>query len=106
MLAIADEGMEGSVGVAAVRALPASTSEARGVHPLRGSSAAFDLTPGTYWRWRRFHNRRGGGGESAGRAIAWAAGLHQPVEGRAHLGSCSRLDRTRMGPAKRPQPEQ
>jgi hypothetical protein len=94
------------MGVAEVRALPVGTSKARGVHPLGGSSAAFDLTPGTYWRWRRFYNRRGSGGESTGRAIVWAAGPQQPVECPAHLGSCSRLDRTRMEPAKRPQPEQ
>jgi len=36
----------------------------------------------------------------------WAAGLEQTVEHGAHLGSCSRLGRTMMEPAKRPQPQQ
>ncbi len=86
MLAIADEGMEGSVGVAEVRALPVGTSEARGVHPLGGSSAAFDLTPGTRLplaqvpqptrQWRRADrpgNRLGSGASTAG-GVSCASG--------------------------------
>jgi len=52
MLAIANESMDVSVCDAEVQALMVRTGEAICVHPLRCSSAAFDLAPGAH-RWRR-----------------------------------------------------
>ena len=43
---------------------------------------------------------------ATGWTIEWGAGLQETLERGAHLGSCSRLGRTTMEPAKRPEPEQ
>jgi hypothetical protein len=43
---------------------------------------------------------------ATGRTIKRGSGFEQTVERSVHLGSCSRLGRTRMEPAKRPKPEQ
>ena len=47
MLAIPDEGVELSVDVPEVGALPVGTGEAFGIYPFGGSPPAFDLAPGT-----------------------------------------------------------
>ena len=88
MLAISDQRVNVSIGDPEVRALLVGTGEALGVDPLGCSSAAFDLTPGTYRRRRWPSTRRGSGGETTGGAIVWAAGLQQTVE-RGALGPCS-----------------
>ncbi len=85
VLAIADQSVDLSIGVAEVGALLIGTGEARGVHALGCSSAAFHLRPGAYRSRCWLSTRRGGGGETTGRAIVWAAGLQQTVE-RATLG--------------------
>ncbi len=51
MLAIPDEGMDVRIGDAEVGTLLIGTGEAFGVYPLGGSSAAFDLAPGTHRQW-------------------------------------------------------
>ena len=48
MLAIAHQGMNGSVGDPEVRTLPVGTGEAIGLYPLRGPPPAFHLRPRTY----------------------------------------------------------
>ena len=63
MLAIPNQSVDVSVGDSEVRALLVGTGEAFGVHPLGGSPAAFDLTPGAYRRRSRSHTRRGGAHE-------------------------------------------
>src|SRR5215469_4721594 len=74
MLAISDEGMDVRIGDPAVRALLVGTSEALGFYPFGGSSTAFHLTPGAYWRRGRSHGWRRSAGETAGRAVKWRAG--------------------------------
>ena len=100
MLAIANQRVNLIIGDPAVPALWIGTSETFGVSAFGGSSAAFDLAPGLHRRRRWLHARRGRGGESTGGAIVWAAGREQTVEPGTYLGSCSRLGRTRMGPAQ------
>ncbi len=100
MLAISDEGVELSIGDPEVRTLRVGTSEALGVHSLGCSPPAFDLAPGTHRQRRWSSTRRGSGDETTGGAIVWAAGLEQTVERGAHLGCCSRLGRTWMGPTQ------
>jgi hypothetical protein len=80
MLAIANQGMNVSIGDAEVGALVIGTGIALGVYPLGCSPAAFHLTPGAHsWRcWR--YDRRGRGGETTGRAIVWAAGPEQTMQ--------------------------
>jgi hypothetical protein len=75
MLAIPDERVNVSIGDAEVRALLIGTSEACGGYSPGGSSAAFHLTPGANKPRSRSHTRRRSGGETAGRAIQWGAGL-------------------------------
>jgi len=79
MLAISDEGVDPIIGDAEVRALLVWTSEAHGLYPLGCSSAAFDLTPGPYWRRHRFHLGRVGAGEAAVGAVKWGAWLKQTL---------------------------
>jgi hypothetical protein len=105
MLAVPDKRMEVSVCDAKVLALRVGTSETCGVYAFGGSSATFHFRPGAYRRRRSPSTQRGRGGETTGRAIVWAARLEQTGERRAHLG-CSRLDRTRMGPAQGTQQHQ
>jgi hypothetical protein len=100
MFAIPNERMEGSVGVAEVHALRVGTSKPLGAYALGGSPSAFHLSPGTYRSKRRPCTQGGSGGETTDRAIVWGAWLEQTGERRAHLGCCSRPDRTMMGPAK------
>ncbi len=88
MLAIADEGMDVSLGDAEVQALLVGSGVALGVHALGGSPSAFHLRPGTRRHRRRLSSRRGSGGETTGGAIVWGAGLQQTVE-RAALGPSS-----------------
>ncbi len=80
MLAISDEGMEGSVGVAEVRALTVGASEPFGVYAFGGSPSAFHLAPGSHRHWGRHSSRRCRGGESTGWAIVGSAGPQQMVE--------------------------
>jgi hypothetical protein len=68
MLAISDQGMDGSVCDPEVQALLVGTSEAMRVYAFGNTPAAFDLTPGAYWRRSRFHAWRG---ETTGGAIVW-----------------------------------
>ena len=79
MLAIPNQRVDPIIGDAEVQALLVRTGEALGLYPLGCSSAAFHLTPGTYWRRRRFHHGRVGAGEAAGRAVKWGAWLKQTV---------------------------
>jgi len=97
VLPIPDESMDVSVCDPKVQTLLIGTGEALGVDPLGCSSPAFDLAPGPHRQRRRSSTRRGRGGETASGAIVWAAGLEVTVEHGAHLGSCSRLARIRMG---------
>ena len=105
MRAISDQGMSVSSGDAEVRALLVCTGETLCVHPLGGSSPAFDLAPGPHRQRRWTRTRRCIGGVTAGGAIVWAAGFEQTVEPGAYLGCSSRLGRTRMEPAKRTKQE-
>src|SRR6266487_4316821 len=73
MLAIPDERMDVSVCDAEVRAQLIGTGETLGVDAFGGSTPAFHLTPGTYWRRRRFHHGRVVAGEAAVWAIKWGA---------------------------------
>ena len=98
MLAIPNQRVDPIIGDAEGRALLVRTGEALGLDPLGCSSAAFHLTPGTYWQRRWSSTRRGSRAETTGGAIVWAAGLEQTVEPAAHLGCCSRRGRTLMGP--------
>ena len=104
MLAISNESMNVRVCDSRVGALAVRTGEALCVQPLRCASAAFHLTPGTYRRRHRPHNRRVGAGEATGGTIVWGAWLEQTVE-RGTPGCC-RLGRTMMGPAKGTQPHE
>ncbi|GHO80135.1 hypothetical protein KSD_79060 [Ktedonobacter sp. SOSP1-85] len=80
MLAIPDQRVNVSIGNPAILALLIGTSEALGVHPLGCSPPAFHLRPETHRSRRWPCTRRGRGGETAGGAIVWAAGLEQMVE--------------------------
>jgi len=76
--------MDVSIGNPGVRALLVRTGEALGLDPLGYSSAAFHLTPGTYWRRRRrFHHRRVGAAEAAVGAVKWGAWLEKAVDQRS-----------------------
>ncbi len=77
MLAIADEGMDVSIGDCEVRTLLIGTGEAFGGYPLRRSPPAFHLTPGAYWRRGRSHSR---GTEATDGAIKGGAGLEKTVQ--------------------------
>ena len=55
MRAICNQSVDVSVCDPSVRALLVGTGEALGVHPLRGSPAAFDLTPGSDRQRRWLH---------------------------------------------------
>ncbi len=83
MLAIPDEGVELSVDVPEVGALPVGAGEAFGIYPFGGSQPAFDLAPRTQRRWPR--RRQGSGGVTTGGAISWGARFQQTGE-RAALG--------------------
>jgi len=80
VLAISHQSMDVSVCDPEVQTLLIGTGKALGLHAPGCSSAAFDLAPGAYRsrRWPCTH--RGGGGETTGGAIVWAAGLEQTVE--------------------------
>jgi hypothetical protein len=86
VLAIANQRMDLGTGDPAIRALLVGTGKALGVHALGCDSAAFDLAPGAYRSWPS--TRRVSGGETAGGAIIWRAGLEKAVE-RAVLGCSS-----------------
>src|SRR5262249_11504317 len=98
MLAISDESVDLSIGVAEVRALRLRTGEAFGEYAVRSSPPAFDLAPGAYWRRCWSSTRRGRGGETTGGTIVWGTWLREAVEPSA-LGYCE-LGRTMMGPAR------
>src|SRR5215471_9410821 len=100
MLAIADQRVELSIGVAEGGALPVGTSETFGAYTFGSSPPAFDLAPGSHRQRRWPCSRRGSGGETTGRAIVWAAGPEVMLERRAYLGSCSRMGRAVIGPTK------
>ena len=55
MLAITDQSVNVGICDPGVRAYAVRTGETFCVHPLRGTSAAFHLTPGAYWRRGRTH---------------------------------------------------
>ena len=103
MLAIPDEGVELSVDVPEVGALPVGTGEAFGIYPFGGSPPAFDLAPRTQRRWPC--RRRGSGGATTGGAIIWGARLQQTGE-RAALGRALREERLKAEPVKMPEPRQ
>ena len=48
MRAITNQRVDLSIGDGEVRALPIGTGKALGIHPIGGSSPAFDLRPGTH----------------------------------------------------------
>jgi hypothetical protein len=100
MRAIANQGMHVSISDARVEARSVGTGEALGVHPLRGSPAAFHLTPGTDRERRWLRNRREGGGEATGGTIEGGAWLEETLGRGAHLRCCSRVGRAMMGPGK------
>jgi hypothetical protein len=105
MLAIADERMDVSVCDAEVRALLIGTGETLGVYAFGGSPAAFHLTPGTYWRRRRFHHGRVGAGEVAVGAVKWGAWLEQTVDHGLHH-ACSPVRKAMMEPIQATKPRQ
>jgi len=80
MLAIADDGVDLSIGDPGVGALWVGTGKALGLHSLGCASAAFDLAPGTH-RWCRCesHTRRVVTGEATGGAIKRGAWLEQTL---------------------------
>src|SRR5215470_348601 len=80
MLAISDEGMEGSVGVAEVDALLIGAGVALGLYTLGRSPSAFHLRPGAYRSMPWSSTQRGRGGETTGGTIVWSAGLEQTVK--------------------------
>jgi len=80
MLAIPDQGVDLSIGIPEVQALLVGTGVPLGVDSLGCSPPAFDLAPGPHRSRCWPSSRRGRGGESAGGAIVWAAGLEQTVE--------------------------
>ncbi len=86
VLAIPNQSVALGIGDPAIRALLVGTGKALGVHPLGCSLAAFELAPRAYGS--RPYTQRGSGGETAGGAIVWAAGLGETVE-RAALGPSS-----------------
>src|SRR5260221_18045 len=100
MLAVPDQCMEGSVCDPEVQTLLIGTSETFGIDPLGGSPSAFHLTPGAYWSRYWSCTQRGSGGMSTDGAIVGGARLEQTMERRAHLGGCSGLGRTLMGPTQ------
>lgn len=75
MLAIPNQGMDMSIGDPKVQALLVGTGEALGVHPLGGSPAAFQFTPGSHQRRGRLHKRRVSVGQATGGAVKWVRGL-------------------------------
>src|SRR5260221_4363406 len=75
MLAISDEGMEGSVGIDEVDALLIWTGVALGLHTPGRYSSAFHLIPGAYRSMPLSSSPRGRGGETTGGTIVWSAGL-------------------------------
>jgi len=77
MLAIPNQRVDISIGDPVVRALLVGTSEALGVDPLGGSSAAFHLAPGAH-RCRCWSHT--GGAEATEGAITRGAGLEQTVD--------------------------
>jgi hypothetical protein len=77
MLAIANESVDLGIGDPAIGALLVGTGKTRGVHALGGSPAAFPLMPGAYMDRSWPSNRLRNGGEAAGRAIIWSAGLRR-----------------------------
>jgi hypothetical protein len=79
MLAIPNQRVDPIICDAEVQALLVWTGEAHGLYPLGGSSAAFHLTPGPYWCWRRFHHGQVGAGEAAVGAVKWGAWLKQTL---------------------------
>ena len=88
MLAIADEGVDLSIGIPEVLALLVGTGVPLGVDSLGCSPPAFDLAPGSHRSRCWPSSRRGMGGASAGGAIVWTAGLEQTME-RAALSPAS-----------------
>ena len=96
MPAIPDQGVNVSVCDPGVRALLVGTGEALGVHPFRGSPAAFHLTPGSDRQRRWLYTRREGGGEATGWTIEGGAWLEKTVDRGAHLRCCSRVGRAMM----------
>jgi len=88
MPAIPDQRMHVCIGDAKVGTRSVGTGEVLGVHTFRGSSAAFDLAPGTHRQMRWPSTQRGSGGETTGGAIVWGAGLEVSVE-RVALGPSS-----------------
>jgi hypothetical protein len=103
MLAIANQGMDRSVGDPNVRALLVGTGKAFGVHVLGCSPAAFDLTLGTYWGTGRSHTGGGSGGETTGGAVKRSAWLEKTVQRGAHR-SCLEVGRLAREPAMTPKP--
>jgi hypothetical protein len=80
MFAIADEGVDLSIGDPVVHALQVGTSKALGLHVLGCAPAAFHLSPRTY-RSRCWPSSQGGSGdETTSGAIVWRARLEQTVQ--------------------------
>jgi hypothetical protein len=88
MLAIPNQRMDMSIGDPEVGALLVGTGEAVGIHALRCSPAAFDLTPATYWCTGRSHTAGGSGGKTTGGAVKWRAWLEQTVRRGASAPYC------------------
>ena len=88
MLAIPDQSMNVGIGDSVVLARSVGTSEARGVDPFGGASAAFHLAPGAHRCRRWLSTRRDSGGETTGGAIVWGSWIQETLECDA-LGSSS-----------------
>jgi hypothetical protein len=79
MLAIPDERVDVSISDPEVQTLLIGTGKILGVYAFGSSALAFDLTPGTDWRRRRFLHRRVGATEAAVGAVKWGAWLEKAV---------------------------
>jgi hypothetical protein len=95
--------MDVSVCDAEVRALAVRAGETLGIYPFGSTAPTFDLTPGAYRKRRRFHIRREGAGEAAGRTIKWSTWLEQTLDFGVD-GSYSRVGRFMMEPVQVPKP--
>jgi hypothetical protein len=80
MLAVPNQCMDVSIGVAEVRTLLVGAGVAVRVDTFGSPSPTFHFTPGAYWCRGRFPTGWWSAGETAGEAIVWAAGLEQTGE--------------------------
>ncbi len=103
MRAISNQSVDVSVCDAVIRELAVEAGETLGIYPFGSTALTFDLTLGTYRKRRRFHIRREGAREAAGRTIKWGMWLEQTLDFGVD-SSYSRVERFMMEPVQVPKP--